>query len=145
MPTKPKTTGAGRPTKLTPEVQATICETIAAGGTFRAACLRAGISHTTLYGWIERGRNGEAEYADFLAAIEKAEGNAITRNLAVINKAAHDGTWQAAAWWLERRYPQEYGRQVHEVQGKDGGPVAVEITVVENASHGALTTLPETG
>jgi hypothetical protein len=30
--------------------------------------------------------------------------------LAVIRKAAKDGTWQAAAWLVERRYPASYGR-----------------------------------
>ena len=33
--------------------------------------------------------------------------------------------WQAAAWRLERRYPDRWGRTRHEVTGADGGPVAV--------------------
>jgi hypothetical protein len=28
-----------------------------------------------------------------------------------IAKAANDGTWQAAAWWLERRRPDDYSRR----------------------------------
>ena len=29
----------------------------------------------------------------------------------MIDNAAIDGTWQAAAWKLERRYPDEWGRR----------------------------------
>jgi hypothetical protein len=32
------------------------------------------------------------------------------RFVAQIARAAQDGTWQAAAWWLERRRPLDYGR-----------------------------------
>jgi hypothetical protein len=35
----------------------------------------------------------------------------LKRNLEIIDKAAADGKWQAAAWKLERRYPTQYGRQ----------------------------------
>lgn len=31
-------------------------------------------------------------------------------SVGVIRHAARD-TWQAAAWWLERRYPDEWGRK----------------------------------
>jgi len=31
-------------------------------------------------------------------------------SLAVIRSAAAKGTWQAAAWYLERTMPQKYGR-----------------------------------
>ena len=30
--------------------------------------------------------------------------------LQTITKAAREGTWQAAAWYLERVYPDEYAR-----------------------------------
>ena len=36
--------------------------------------------------------------------------------LAKIEQAANQGHWQAAAWKLERRYPQEYGRTVQNVE-----------------------------
>jgi hypothetical protein len=35
----------------------------------------------------------------------------------LIDKAAGEGTWQAAAWKLERRYPESYGRTVVTNQG----------------------------
>ncbi|PZC52328.1 hypothetical protein LH53_05795, partial [Mesotoga sp. TolDC] len=44
-------------------------------------------------------------------SIIKAEGEAIARNIAIIQRAAQDGVWQAAAWFLERRYPNDYARK----------------------------------
>lgn len=36
--------------------------------------------------------------------------------------------WRAQAWWLERSFPERYGRRV-EVSGPDQGPIAVEVEV----------------
>ena len=62
-------------------------------------------------------------YHDFYDAITRAEGAASVQWLAKIEKAASDGNWQAAAWKLERRFPHEYGRRVHELQGSEDAPV----------------------
>lgn len=104
----------GRPTKLTPEVQQRVLQAIAGGNTRKDAAAYAGISITTLEDWIGRGRGrghrpAHAVYVAFVDAIEKAEAQAVVRNVAIIQKAAAD-TWQAAAWWLERRRPQDWAR-----------------------------------
>jgi hypothetical protein len=50
------------------------------------------------------------------------------RDLAIIGRAA-DEHWQAAAWRLERRFPERYARNRRvELTGKDGGPVEIKIT-----------------
>jgi hypothetical protein len=45
----------GRPTKLTPETQATICARIAAGMAAEHAAECAGVSAATYYGWMADG------------------------------------------------------------------------------------------
>lgn len=120
----------GRPTKLTPEVQERICDALRKGCTRRAAAAYAGISEDTLYNWIARGE-GRAksppreEFTRFSEAVKRAESEAEKRYTEIIYRAA-DETWQAAAWWLERRYPKEWGRRErHEVQGSEDGPPIV--------------------
>src|SRR5262245_35285973 len=106
-----------RPTKYTPERRQRLCDALAAGNTRRAACAVAGISDETLARWLGR-------YVDFVEAVQKAEGDAEQRYVAIIDRAAQDGTWQAAAWWLERRHAQAYGRGVQQVElsGPAGAP-----------------------
>lgn len=121
---------AGRPTKLTPETITKLTQAIQQGATYALACKYAGISHQTFAEWqrkahdeLERRTKPRVkegtpewiegqEFVTFLEAIQKAEGNAALSWLIKIEQAATDGHWQAAAWKLERRYPQEYGRTV---------------------------------
>jgi hypothetical protein len=92
----------GRPTKRTPHLEAALLQALRAGNTREAACHYAGIDLHTLSRWMR--------FATFATAIEKAETDAEVRFVAQIAKAAQDGTWQAAVWWLERRRPLDYGR-----------------------------------
>lgn len=113
MPARP---GAGRPTKYSPEVVKRITDALRGGNTRRAACAVAGIDQSTLANWIK-------EYSDFSKAIEKAEGEAEAKMVSVI-KLASDTTWQAAAWWLERKHKAEWSSRVEQT-GADGSPVKV--------------------
>jgi hypothetical protein len=110
---------AGRPTSLTPEVQARIVEAVAAGNTRHDAAEYAGVGRSTFLAWLARGRkkNGRngRPYRDLLDAVKKAEAGAVVRNVAIIQKAAQK-TWQAAAWWLERKNPQDWAGYRHEVR-----------------------------
>lgn len=109
-------TPTGRPSKLTPEVQDTICKYLRAGNSFKTACECAGIGYATGKQWRQRGedrhpdRESGEDYVAFVAAIQRAEEEAIARNVALIQKAGAEGTWQASAWFLERRRPEEWGR-----------------------------------
>ena len=106
----------GRPTKLTPEVQDVICKYLKGGSTFRTACELAGIGYATGKEWRARGedrdpeRPSDEDFATFAAATRRAEEEAIARCAGVVQKAAFDGSLQAATWFLERRRPDEWGR-----------------------------------
>lgn len=49
--------------------------------------------------------------------LKKAEADAKAAMLTAIQKAAVEPkTWQAAAWWLERKYPEEFARPEVQLQ-----------------------------
>ena len=122
-----------RPTKLTPETQAKIIKALDAGNYFETACGYAGIDKSTAYKWMQRGQQEKSGiYFDFFNAVEKATADAETSMVAIIKLASRD-TWQAAAWWLERRAPDRWGRQRQEITGKDGGEIKVKI-VYDNSN-----------
>ena len=108
----------GRSSKLTAERHDKIIEALRAGNYFDAACGYAGICEKTGYNWLERGRTARnGKYVQFLQAVEKASVDAEVGTVAVIKKASID-TWQAAAWWLERRFPNKWGRKVQDINAK---------------------------
>jgi transposase len=100
----------GRPSKLTPETQATIVEALREGLYRETAATLAGIHRDTMYGWLERGRTGEAPYAAFSDAVEKAEAEAEQHVIREVRMGL-DG-WQSKAWVAERRWPRRWGGRV---------------------------------
>lgn len=98
---------AGRPTKLTPELTERFLNAVKLGAPYDLACHYAGIAYQTLLNWKER---TEPEFVEFFESLTRAEGQAVIQWLALIEKHSHaDAKW--AAWKLERRYPQAFGRQ----------------------------------
>lgn len=107
-----------RPSKLTPALQKKIVGLIREGNFAARAAAACGISESTFYNWCRDGRDALAKYQEggakltqdeqrkmaFLVSIKEAEALAEAQALEVIQKAAHTGTWQAAAWYLERKH-----------------------------------------
>lgn len=136
---------AGRNSKLTPDVQGRIVEALKHGNYQDAAAAYAGISEATFHNWMNRGREEsrrladgekpttrETPYLEFLEAVEKARSEAEVRNVMYIQRAAQDGTWQAAAWFLERSHPRKWGRKDrHEHVGDNGEPIKVSVSTAE--------------
>lgn len=120
----------GRPTKLTPEVQDRIIQALKAGNYVETAAEYAGIGKTTFYRWMARGEQASRGiYREFRDAVMRARAEAEARNVAIIQKAAPDD-WRAAAWWLERAFPDRWGpRQKLEHSGPEGGPIPAEVRV----------------
>ncbi len=110
----------GRPSKYTPETIAKLTQAIRLGATYTLACHYAGISIETLAQW-------RAKKPGFSETLKAAEGAAAFSWLTKIEEASAGGEWTAAAWKLERRYPRDYGRRVHEVTGEDGVPLTIRV------------------
>jgi hypothetical protein len=102
----------GRPTKRTPETLERLIKAIESGANYSLACHYARISYELFRLWAR-------DDPDFLVAVREAEGRAALGWLEQIDHAADNGNWQAAAWQLERRYPQWYGRRAVDVRNID--------------------------
>ena len=114
-----------RPTKLTPDVQEAIVDGINAGLTFRLSCARAGLDPATFYRWLEKGETAKSGvYSEFCDTVSRAKADSAMRLVSQITLQAPTD-WRAAAFMLERRFPDDYGKR-SEITGKDGGPVKME-------------------
>jgi hypothetical protein len=94
---------AGRPTKKTPARCKAILKGIESGWPYVVACSSAGTTYESFSTWVRTD-----EY--FAAQVAKAEAVAIRTNLELIQEAAPDKIWPAAAWLLERRHPELFAR-----------------------------------
>lgn len=75
---------------------------------------QAGIDYATFMRWMHDERK-----AKFANRIKKAEdaGNDKIKDICK-RRIIENETWQSAAWWLERNYPDEYrNKQEHEHKG----------------------------
>src|SRR5437868_33069 len=83
-------------------LQKRICDVLAKCNTIKTAAAVCRVSERSVHSWISK-------YPSFAAAVFRARGIAKTGLVAVIRKAAPDD-WRAAAWILERSWPDEYAR-----------------------------------
>lgn len=95
------------------------------------SAIMANISKQTLYRWLSEADEADAEGRTgtpaqvFRDLVREAETVAVKRNLLLI-QAAGGKDWRAAAWYLERTQPEDYGpreRIDHRHAGDDGGPI----------------------
>jgi hypothetical protein len=100
------------PLKLTPELADKLISLLKAGNYVAVAVRAAGISRALFYKWLDRGASDapeDAAYAELRERVERAKAEGEARNVAQIASAAREN-WQAAAWMLERMYPDRWGR-----------------------------------
>ena len=144
----------GRPTDCTPETTRAIAQAISLGSTYKDAALSADVTYTSFRNWMVRGQaefkrmkaagfrskphKREQPYFEFFTAIKKAKSKGKAKLVKTIFQHAAM-SWQAAAWLLERRYPDQFAlRTRSELTGKDGGPIQHE--------HASVTlVLPDNG
>lgn len=120
----------GRKSKFTPKVREVLMEAVSKGATMSLACKSAGISIHTYTRWMRQGREGKKPYAQFVVDIEKAQGDRAQRWLEQIELAAYRGSWQAAAWLLERTEHESYGKRAPIVPvDQDDNDITVTIDI----------------
>jgi hypothetical protein len=131
----PKKSKGGRPSKLTPAIRRRICRLIRVGSYAEVAAAAVGISKTTFYAWMKRGRRQRAgQFREFLNAVRRASAQDEVSDLAIIHKARDGGQlieertitrrdgstevikkwtapqWNAAAWKRERKTARRWAR-----------------------------------
>src|ERR1700735_3232886 len=89
----------GRPTKLTPETQRAICDSIALSIPYKYAAEEAGIDEDTFALWMRKGREGRAPYAAFYRVVTRARASAV-KSLTVRILGGGKGS-SGSAWLLE--------------------------------------------
>lgn len=94
-----------RPTKRTPEARHDILSAIEDGCDLYTAAAMGDMSFQCFNEW----RKGDAEFND---DVEIAKGKAAKDRIDAIKNAmdADEKHWGAAAWWLERRMPRQWGK-----------------------------------
>jgi len=102
----------GAQPKLTPELADRLVALLQAGNYVTIAAREVGISRTLFYDWLARGQSHERvdrPYRELRERVENALAQAEARHVAAISAAARTN-WQASAWWLERMYPDRWGK-----------------------------------
>lgn len=110
-----------------------LIDALRGGSDLETACHFAGLSSQQMLKWLEVGKN-EAErlangfsatagleaYVSLWEDLKKARADAIVRNVTLVQRAASDGNWQAAAWWLERTVPETYSKRAPKAPSVEG-------------------------
>jgi transposase-like protein len=117
--------------KLTPEMIKIAAKLIEEGNYISHVAQALGIERRTFYTWLEQGKKAtHGLKREFYEAVTQAEAKAVLRNIKIIQKAA-ETNWQAAAWWLERKFPEEFGRKdrINFGTDEDGLKIVIEKVV----------------
>lgn len=112
-----------------------LCQALLAGNTIKNSCKLSGVDVSDFYRWMRDGVDAPEDSVPrtFFLRASAAMAEAEHRNVMLIQKAA-TRSWQAAAWFLERRNPEAYGRRERvEVANADG-----EVFVTGTASDQVL-------
>lgn len=102
----------GRPSLLDDKLAQRLTASLRAGNFVDVAARSAGLSRRTFSAWMLRGSSGKSAdepYRKLRDQVEQARAEGEVRNVARISAAAAD-SWRAAAWILERSYPERWGR-----------------------------------
>jgi transposase len=108
IPTGQNAGMAGRPSKLTAQVEADLTLLLAQGVPVKLAASATDVSPRSVRRWLHEGdlRERVAE----VRATEPTPADAISEaRLVVLLLRASD--WRASAWWLERRWPERWGAE----------------------------------
>lgn len=98
--------------KLTEEIIARLATLVRAGNYIATACAAAGVPRQSFYAWLRRGEStapGDGLYRKLKTEIDQARAEGEAALVTRITLEAQRN-WAAAAWMLERSYPDRWAR-----------------------------------
>lgn len=112
-----------KPSKLDDILEANLINALRAGATITMATQAFNVGNTTFYTWM----HSEApRYRAFQAKVARARAEAAVEAVGQVRLHGRED-WRAAAWFLEKSFPAEFGNKVKaEISGPEGGPIVVE-------------------
>lgn len=138
---RPPRRRAGRPVEISDKVLDRIARKLSRGGYLASAADEDGVDVSWLRQMMREGarelrrmahegddhlREGFERKVRFALAVRRARAEAERKDLDLVRDAARAGVWQAAAWRLERRHPERWGRRERlEHSGPRGGAIPV--------------------
>lgn len=101
----------GRPPKISEEIILGICELIQEGNFLLVACRRYGLSQRTVYRWMLNGKKfPDGLYGLFRQMTQEAQAVAEVEAVKMIMAVGRTIDPRQLNWWLERKFPQRWGR-----------------------------------
>jgi hypothetical protein len=134
-------TGTTLPRPTDPDIIARVAEATRKGHPITTAGTLAGIGAATATQWYSRGleqleTDGElGSHALFALAVKQAEAELVDSQLGVIQDAGSKGMWAAAMTLLERRFPQDFGRNQTVNVKQESLTVVLHGTLPPGAEH----------
>jgi Zn-dependent M32 family carboxypeptidase len=86
--------------KLTPKIEVTILNDVAAGSTLIEAARHAGVIADTARRWVRLGNKGQQPYKAFVEKLDKAEATPRVKAHRAWQEAIDGGDWKAAERYL---------------------------------------------
>jgi hypothetical protein len=111
---------------MTSESVDKLCQALMAGNFRSVACEWAGISFRAMRDWMQRGKQQKkGKFRDFRRRVLEAEKQAEIRVVGLVMKAAAEDP-KHGQWWLERKFPERWGRKDVRVVGDSKRPIQIE-------------------
>ncbi len=102
----------GRPSLLNDPLIAKFCDAVQLSGSIESAITLSGIGRSTYYRWRGKVHEGGGNKLQrrFFQVVDKTEGQIKMMREQQLTKH-FEKNWRLIAWWLARKYPNEYGRR----------------------------------
>lgn len=113
----------GASTKFVEERRKHFLQATSLGVPHKQACMAAGWSEGSAYNYLSEGRAArilaergdkltqrQQEAREFLDQVEAQTARGLQAALGCVLQNVQRGDWRAAAWWVEHKFPDEFGR-----------------------------------